>query len=246
MFEESEIHFGYIIIFVTAVGFICSLTYNWGYFWLFDAGIQVLSIGDILTSYSLWVPGVGTLLCGYMFDMYIEQASKRWLNSSKKGRVISKKIIEVSHSLLLTAALFILISFILLGFTYRPILVWISCTYVLASIIWHVRISKILLNRHSQFNLTIFMSVLVALSLLFMLGMDRALSESKLNVANANLYFKPKNERAEPVILLRHLEKGLLVKEIDRKNYILYSWDDIRSVEILTEKSHFKGILGTI
>ncbi len=72
--------------------------------------------------------------------------------------------------------------------------------------------------------------------------MDKAREISKFDVATANLFFIGENQSPYPVILLRHLEKGLLVKEAAKNNYILFTWDDISRIEIIANEKRFKGV----
>lgn len=241
MLEETKLRIGYIIIFVAAIGFICSLTYNCGYFWLFDAGIRILSIGDILTSYTLWIPGFATLIFGVCLDVVLEriESKDRFIKSKKYHNLINRFLLT-THVLILTAMSIILIACILFGFKYRPIIVWFSFCYVLFSIYGHIS-HKIKLQRINKYILGLISFVLVILSLMFVLGIDKALMDSRLNRPNANVYFINKHA-PQPVILLRHLEKGLLAKEINQQNYILFTWDDLTKIELIAGKKHFSGV----
>lgn len=244
LFEESNLRIGYIICFVTAVGFICSLTYNCGYFWLFTAGTNILSIGDILTSYTLWIPGFGTLLFCYGLELFLRHIEDRkHLLRFKKHQKIFQKLFTIPHIFLLTLALILLISFILFGFTFRPLIIWLSFFYIVLSVYGYLANTKFFSGRQNKLILGIFFFVLIVLSLMFTLGMDKAREITKLNSPNANLFFIFEKQTAYPVILLRHLEKGLLVKEIDNNNYIFFTWDDLSRIEILAHKTHFAGIL---
>lgn len=244
IYEESKLHIGYIILFVTAVGFICSLTYNYGYFWWFESGVRLLSIGDILTSYSLWVPGLGTLLFGYSLDLFIRHAeSNKKLFKTKKYQLLLKKLLKPSHKITLVIMLALLCAFILIGFKLRPLIVWCSICYIWLSLSAYLSSSKFITGRTNRFIFGIFAFVPIILSLMFALGMDKAISDAKLNTANVHLYFFKRDEGAYPAILLRHLEKGLLVKEINQKNYILYTWDELSKVEIVAQQRHFTGLL---
>lgn len=241
--EKSTMRLGYIICFVTAVGFICSLTYNCGYFWTFNAGIRMLSIGDILTSYSLWIPGLGTLLFGYCLDLFLRHIERKEnLLKFKKHHKLMKKILGLPHIIILSAVSLLIISYLLFGFMYRPILIWFSCCYVWLSFFGYLFKLQLFAGRTNKFILGIFMFVPIILSLMFAIGMDDALNDSKLNEPNASLYFFAEHNTPHPAILLRHLEKGLLAKEINQKNYMLYIWDDLTRVEILAGKGHFRGI----
>lgn len=242
MLEETKLRIGYIIIFVAAIGFICSLTYNYGYFWLFDAGIRILSVADILTSYTLWVPGLATLIFGAALDVFLQRIENkdRFIKSKKYHKVINRFLLTI-HAFILTGMSIILIACILFGFKYRPIIVWFSFCYVLFSIYGHIS-RKIKLGRINKYILGIFSFVLVILSLMFVLGIDKALMDSKLNQPNAKVFFINKHS-PQPVILLRHLEKGLLAKEINQQNYLLFTWDDLTHIELIARKNHFSGVL---
>lgn len=243
MFEEKGMRIGYIIICVTAVGFVCSLTYNCGYFWLFDAGVRVLSIGDILTSYTLWVPGLGTLLFAYSLDKFLEYVEIRQESAkTKRQQKNIQDLFSIIHGAIFIALLIFLYASIIHGFMYRPILVWLSACYVILSVLGIASNKKVLPWRKYKFIQGIFLFIPVMLSLMFALGMDRALSDSKLTAPNINLFFI-NNTVPYPTILLRHLEKGLLAKDLARKNYILFSWEDVSRIEIIANKNHFTGIL---
>lgn len=244
LFEESRLRIGYIICFVTAVGFVCSLTYNCGYFWPFDAGVRILSIGDILTSYTLWVPGLGTLLFCYCLELFLQHIeNKEHIIKFRKHQKLLKELLGIPHIILFIAMLALFISYILFGFHFRPIVVWFSLFYILLSLYGYLASSKFFAGRQNRLILGIFFFVLVALSLMFTLGMDKAREISKFNSPNANLFFIFEKQVAYPVILLRHLEKGLLVKEVDKSDYILFTWDDLSRVEIIAHKKNFNGIL---
>lgn len=243
MFEESSLRIGYIICFVTAVGFVCSLTYNCGYFWLFNAGVRVLSIGDILTSYTLWVPGLGMLLFGYCLDLFLQRVEQKdKIIKSIKHRKFIKRLIGLPHYIIFIAMITLLISYVLFGFLYRPIVVWFSCCYVWLSFAAYLSSLQLFAGRANKFILWIFLFIPVVLSLMFAIGMDKALDDAKLNAPNIKLFFLDEGNTPHPAILLRHLEKGLLAKEIDQNNYILYTWEDLSRIEILASKSHFQGI----
>ena len=235
LFEESSgLRIGYIICFVTAVGFICSLTYNYGYFWFFATGIRVLSIGDILTSYTLWIPGLGTLFFAYCFDMFLQHIEKKEQKLLiKKHKKFIRRLLGLPHIILLIAMSSILVAYFGFDYILRPLLVWFACCYVWLSLSGVISASKIFVGRTNHYVLGIFLFIPVILSLMFALGLDKAHCDSQLHVANANIYFITDLTHKHPTILLRHLERGLLAKEVNSPDYILFSWDNINSIEIL-------------
>lgn len=246
VFEESKLRIGYIICFVAAIGFICSLTYNCGYFWLFNAGVRILSIGDILTSYTLWVPGFGTLLFAYSLDLFLKHLeAKENLNKFKKHRKLIKDVLRLPHIIIFTVMLVLLGSYLLFGFLYRPIFIWFAACYIWLSIAGYLSSLKLFTGRANKFILGIFLFIPIVLSLMFAIGIDKALHDSKLHTPNINLFFLDNSDIAYPAILLRHLEKGLLAKEVNQNNYILFTWEELSSIELIANKSHFKGIACT-
>lgn len=72
---------------------------------------------------------------------------------------------------------------------------------------------------------------------MFALGLDKSIFDSNLHQANANVSFLGDIEHKKPIILLRHLERGLLTKEVSNRNYQLFMWDDISSVEIIAKRN---------
>lgn len=233
MFEESNLRIGYIICFVTAVGFVCSLTYNHGYFWNCGAGINVLSIGDILTSYTLWVPSLGTLLFGYGLDLFLKHIENK--EKSKTIKKLLKFMVGLPQTILFIALAILLVSYLLLDLPYIPVLIWAGFCFIWLKISGHLLASKIFSGRTNKFILGIFLFVPVILSLMFTIGLDQAIEDSKLHTPNAFVTMLHQS-KATPTIILRHLEKGLLAKDIVNNNYVVYIWHDISKVEIISNK----------
>lgn len=234
LFEESSLRIGYVICFVTAIGFVCSLTYNYGYFWSFEAGIRILSIGDILTSYSLWVPGLSTLAFAAGLDLFLQRIEKKETQTVKKHKRLLKNLFRVPHIILLISMSLILIAYVIFGYIFRPIVIWFACGYIWFSASGALYSAKLFKGRTNKYLLGIFLFIPIILSLMFALGLDQSIADSRLKQPNANIYFVGDLAAKNPVILLRHLERGLLAKEIDNKNYQLFTWDDISSIEILS------------
>ncbi|HSX20997.1 MAG TPA: hypothetical protein VLG38_07760 [Gammaproteobacteria bacterium] len=234
LFEESfGLRLGYIICFVTAVGFICSLTYNYGYFWHLAIGIRILSIGDILTSYTLWIPGLASLVFVYGFDIFVQRIEARAQNKMfKKHKKLLRKIFGLPHIALFSATSIVIIAHLIFGYTFRPLLIWFAYCYVWLSISALLYASKLFVGRTNRYILGIFLFTPVILSLMFALGLDKSHTDGKLNTANAKISFISVNYEY-PIILLRHLERGLLAKEVNSGNYAVFIWDDISSIEIL-------------
>jgi len=240
MFEESNLRIGYIICFVTAVGFICSLTYNHGYFWMCDAGIHILSIGDILTSYTLWIPSMGTLLFGYGLDLFLKHIEDK--EKSKKIKKLLKYLVSLPQTILFIAIAVLLVSYLILDFPYMPILVWVGFCFLWLKISGHLLTSKIFTGRTNKFILGIFLFIPVVLSLMFTIGFDQALEDAKLHSPNAFLTQFTQQHKVTPTIILRHLEKGLLAKDIVNNNYVVYTWRDISKIEIISNNVIIKGV----
>lgn len=242
MLEDSNLRVGYTICFVTAIGFVCSLTYNCGYFWLFDAGINILSISDILASYTLWIPSLGMLIFGYGLDLFLKH-----LEDEKKSRKIKyflNKLDGLPQLLLYILIILLLASFISFGYPRAPLLLW-ACFFIL----WLKLSSKVMaLNmfalRSNKYIMGIFLFVPVILSLMFTIGLDKAINDSKLSMPNAYITLINQKNFPYPTILIRHLEKGLLAKDIGSKNYIVFAWDDIAKIEIVSHDNQFSGIIG--
>ncbi len=243
VFEESSLRIGYILCLVTAVGFICSLTYNVGYFWWFEGGFRLLSIGDILTSYSLWIPGLGTLFFCYSLDLFLQhvEQTKKSVRAKKRQDFI-RAILGVPHLIVVLVMFAILLSYVLYGFFFRPIIIWLSVCYLLLSLAGYLATTKLFSGRFNQYILGIFAFIPTVLFLLFALGMDKARADANLQTANAHLYFI-NEDKPQPTILLRHLEKGLLAKQLNSSNYVLFTWDDLSRVEIIARDDHFAGLL---
>lgn len=237
LFEESSLRIGYVICFVTAIGFVCSLTYNYGYFWSFEAGIRILSIGDILTSYSLWVPGLSTLIFATGLDLFLQRIEKKETQAAKKHKRLLKNLFRIPHIILVICMSIILIAYFIFGYDFRPIIIWFACGYVWFSLSGALYNMKLFKGRTNQYLLGIFLFIPIILSLMFALGLDQAKFDSKLKQPNANIYFIGALETKTPVILLRHLERGLLAKEINNRNYQLFTWDDISSIEIIASSA---------
>lgn len=206
IFEESSLRIGYVICVVTAIGFICSLTYNCGYFWLFDAGIRVLSIGDILTSYTLWVPGLSALIFGYSLDLFLQHLEKndRLIKSIKRKKTV-KKFLWLPHMIIFTSMVVLLVSYILFGFLYRPIVIWFSCCYIWLSFTAHISTLSIFNARNNKFILWVFVFIPIILSLMFAIGVDKALHDAKINTPNVMLYFFDESADAQPAIEVQEL-----------------------------------------
>lgn len=246
LFVESNLRIGYIICFVTAVGFICSLTYNYGYFWNFDAGIRVLSIGDILTSYTLWIPTLGTLFFGYGLDIFvkrveIDKTEKKIIKKTKHPKLI-KFLIALPQTILLMAIVLMLLCYLIFGYPYKPLILCLGIIILWIKVFGSLLTSKAIKGRANRYILGIFLFIPVILSLMFTLGLDKSLSESRLTHPNAVMYFIDKPYQQFPTILLRHLEKGLLAKQIKQDDYVLFTWDDISRIEIISQDKQFKGI----
>lgn len=240
MFEESNLRAGYIILFVAAVGFVCSLTYNHGYFWICDAGMNVLSIGDILTSYTLWIPSLGTLLFGYSLDLFLKHIEDK--EKSKRIKKLLKRLIGLPQTILFVAVIILLGVYLILDLPYIPILLWVGFCFVWLKISGHLLTSNIFAGHTNKFILGIFLFVPVTLSLMFTIGLDHAIEDSKLHTPNAFITLIHQESKATPIIALRHLEKGLLAKDIVNNNYVVYIWDDISKIEIISRNMPIKGV----
>lgn len=238
--EESNMRIGYIIFFVTAVGFVCSLTYNHGYFWLCDAGLNILSIGDILTSYTLWIPSLSTLLFGYGLDLFLKHLEDK--EKSKRVKKILKYLVGLPQTLLFIALAIVLVTYLILDFPYIPILLWLGFGVIWVKISGHIMAAKIFAGRANQFILGIFLFVPVVLSLMFTIGLDKAIADSKLHTPNAFLTQTHPQARAIPTIVIRHLEKGILTKDIVNNNYVVYIWREISKIEIIANNSATQGV----
>lgn len=236
LFEESSLRIGYVICFVTAIGFVCSLTYNYGYFWYFEAGIRILSIGDILTSYSLWVPGLSTLIFATGLDLFLQRIEKKETQSLKKHRRLLKKLFAIPHIILLITSCILVIAYFIFGYKLRPIVAWFASSYLWFSVTGILYTTKLFAGHIYRYILGVFLYIPIILTLMFALGLDKSHFDANLSQANANLYFIGDLNNKYPVILLRHLERGLLAKEINNKNYQLFTWDDISSIEIIAKK----------
>lgn len=237
LFEKTEIRIGYIICIVTAIGFVCSLTYNQGYFWYFDAGVRILSIGDILTSYSLWIPGFGTLVFGYCLDLFLQHLEKAETAKLKRHRKIIKKILGLPHLALILILLCVIIAHSAYHYTFRPLVLWFAYGYLWMSVTSLLFAFKPFKKRVNRFIFSFFIYLPIMLSLMFTLGIDKCILDSHLHHANANIFFMNAKETATPAILIRHLERGLLAKEVDSRNLKLFLWEDISNIEILSDKS---------
>lgn len=245
--NESNLKIGYLLCFVTAVGFICSLTYNYGYFWDFNAGIRLLSIGDILTSYTLWVPTLGTLMFLYGLDIFIKRVEidkkeKKLLQKSKHPKLI-KFLIALPQVILICLIILMLTAYGLFGYFDRPIILGLGLILLWTKLLGSILKTKPAKEHFNKYFLSLFMFIPAMLVFMFTLGLDRTLSESELTTPNAVVYFKERPSQEFPTILLRHLEKGLLTKQIKYNDYMLVAWDDISRIEILKQNHKFKGIL---
>jgi hypothetical protein len=246
LFAESSLRIGYIICFVTAVGFVCSLTYNYGYFWNFDAGIRILSIADILTSYALWIPTLGTLFFVYGLDVFltrveIAKTEKRIIKKSQFPGLV-KFLIGLPQAILLIAVVVLLIYYLTFGEPYKPLILCLGMVILWVKILGSLLTSKAIKGRTNKYILGIFIFIPATLSLMFALGLDESQHESKLTTPNAVIYFIDKPFQQFPTILLRHLEKGLLAKQIKQNDYMLFTWDDISRIEIISQNKQFNGI----
>lgn len=233
--EESNMRLGYFICFVTAIGFICSLTYNHGYFWHFEAGIRMLSIGDILTSYSLWVPGLCTLFFGYCLDLFLQQIEQEETAKIKRHKKLIKRLLGLPHIVLLVIFTGIIIAHFSAAMYFRPLILWLAVCYLWASLAGLLYVFKVFASRTNRFILSFFIYLPVVLSLMLTLGLDKATLDDRLNKPNANIVFIEEKKVVQQTILLRHLERGLLAKEPGNKNFQLYVWDDISSIEIINQ-----------
>lgn len=242
MLEESNLRVGYMICFVTAVGFVCSLTYNHGYFWLFDAGINILSFGDILASYTLWIPSFGTLIFGYGLDLFLKHIEDE--EKSERLKKCIRKLTGVPELILYSAIVILLMSFIIYGYPNSPLLLWFGCFILWLKLSSKIMAIDLFATRMNKYIVGIFLFVPVILSLMFIMGLDKALSDSKLKTPNAFITLINQKSFPAPTILIRHLEKGLLAKDITSNNYMVYAWEDIAKIEIISRNQRFTGIIG--
>lgn len=246
LFEETRMRLGYIICFVAAVGFICSFTYNHGYFWNFDAGMRIISIGDILTSYTLWVPSLGTLFFVYgldefLSDVELSKTEKKLIKKSKSPKLMSF-LIELPQLILFAFIAVLLGGYLIFGVPYQPLILCIAMLIIWLKISTVLLRSKLAKGRINKYILGMFLFVPAVLCLMFALGLDKSCKEATLTQPNAVLYFSHHPNQGYPTILLRHLEKGLLAKQLKQNDYMLYTWDDISRIEVISQSQQFKGI----
>ncbi len=240
LFEESSLRIGYILCFVTAIGFVCSLTYNHGYFWSYDAGIRILSIADILTSYSLWVPGLGTLFLIYCLDLFFQHIENTETAKIKRHKKLIKHLLRLPHLILLVALTAMLCADYIFALKLRPLLQWVAVSYLWISLTSIFFIFKPFKTRTNKYLLSFFIYIPVILGLMFTLGLDKSTLDRRISSPNANIYFLGQEDQPLATTLLRHLERGLLAKDVSSQHFQLYLWEDISSIEILANKNYGK------
>ena len=118
---------------------------------------------------------------------------------------------------------------------YMPLLWWAGFALLWLKISGHLLASNIFSGRTNKFILGVFLFVPIMLSLMFTIGLDQALKDSKIHNPNAFLSLTHQIPKVIPTIILRHLEKGLLAKDLTNNNYVVYMWDNISKVEIISE-----------
>lgn len=239
-----------IIWIIIGTGFICSLSYNYGYFYEYIDGIKLLSIHDILNSFSLWLPAIlAPFIFGYGINTILKRTEdglteKEIIEQSKYPR-ITRAIRSSSENLIYLIVVLVLpASYLLLGYPYDPLLLWLAFFVFWAWLSSYLLSCKRLVERINKVIFGIFLIIVPLLSLMFALGVDRSLSESKINEPNANIYFVSSPNVPHKVIILRVLEKGLLSKIDKESTYTLHLWNDISRVDFQPRYTKpFRGIL---
>lgn len=235
----------YITLIATVLGFFCSLAYNYGYFWSYDAGMSLLSITDILRSYSLWIPGIfGFILLGYYMEAVstrIEQGKTEVeLAQGTRNPELTIKIRNFFNKKLpFFCVLGLCLYYVFIGHPYKPIIFGLACLFI-----WSIFISFILSHAKTEGLKRLMLEIFLLLPIFIISSFFWGLHDSQINEAkskpNAIFYLSDYPEIKHPTILIRNLESGLLVKE--NELYELYSWNIIYKISPIKQKD-YRGIL---
>lgn len=248
--KNLDIGIGNTFAIAAIIGFLFSVSYNYGYFWDFSVSISLLSIRDIIGSYSLWLPLILSIFfMVFYFEMllvFIRKKLSYIINVKKPTEDVGNiQVKNVLHLIVPFLALSVIMfaSWLLIGFPkFRIIMiVFFSLLFLVVSIDVVYGSSERSLNK----LLLYMVMIIAALSFgMFSLGHFVSVLDSRQKERNAVVTLNGVGIKVIPVVVLRNLESGLLVKDLKDERMKLFLWHDIRRVDVyLKKENRFKGFI---
>lgn len=237
-----------ITLIATFIGFLCSLAYNFGYFWEYSVGISLLSLTDILKSYSLWIPSVLALSLGYGFHILCTRVENGKSEDEIAGNAKYPKLVKLfrkfSSDTLIVIVVFIAFSwFILFGRPYDPIMMGVACFLIWGWFCIYILSCKKLVENSNRLILEIFLIVPLFLIPMFFIGLNASDHNNHIYKPNATLYDIESQTVGRKIIILRQLENGFLVLNQGNMTCSLYPWDSVYKIDIEKDNRRFRGII---
>lgn len=236
---------GPIISVATAIGFLCSLIYNYGYFYGFSVDVRILSLNDILSSFTLWAPILISIAIGYLASKIIKPHHKNVFDAINTKGGVGKVVMWLifwllAADLLLYIATATSIFYKIFGTVY-PLFIYFSSFVIWIMLTLYIGSHHKFKQRINELYLNTITYVIFIFATMFVTGITASSEQSMLHKSNISVYMNNK-EIENRFILLRYLEQGLLVKETEQNSYVLITWDEINKVVLVPTKP-FHGFL---
>jgi hypothetical protein len=209
-----------------------AVTHEWGYYSVFDPHIQgLVTPSDYLKSALLWLPAI-VITYFIMATLTLLE----WRASDFRFGERSRASKWITHILGVNFVVLSLISF----FYSTPVEGWFVYSIAIAYV-WS-QIMEYMFSHHevlSRFTLAAVLLVLfmpIGLSFAYASGMTEGRRDLlQRNEPTYTLTSKGKDERTRPVILLRALEMGALVR--DQADVQFYGWGDVLMLQLSPKPS---------
>lgn len=229
-----------------SLSLIASLVFDWGFLHALDISfLRVPStIGDHIRSALLWLPKVATAIAViFVFEMFtrrIERGmSEEELVHSSTNPVRTKRLRDSPLWLFGSIAMLVILGYVLLGDPFLPGLNVSLCIAWFLFSAWAQGHPRILARRpYSQRVIAHYLPP--ALIWLFMAGYLEAVSLSSLSATRVLL--TESTTKDESVVVLRHLERGVLVKD-SSETIGFRPWSEVKRLSALGKYTPSKGLL---
>jgi len=207
-----------------------SVTHEWGYYAQFDPHIQgLVAPSDYLKSALLWLPTIAITYFVMATLTVLQWRAEDFRFGPQRGQWLV-------HLIGLNFVALAAIAF----FYNSPVDAWIiysiAIAYVWSQIVGYVTKHDEVPKRVTFGALALIMFLPMGLAFAYSSGVGEGRRDlSKRNEPTYTLTSKGKDERTRPVILLRALDKGALVR--DQGDVQFYGWGDVLSLQLSPKPS---------
>lgn len=242
-FELSTKAIGLVASFCLAA----SLLYDWGFYLALDLSfLEVPSVlSDHVRSALLWFPKVagslGALLISEMFIQRMEKGmSEDEIIASSPNPERTKRLRESPHKLIALIAMLGVIGYVIAGDLFLGILPLGLCIGWITFSVWAQSPERLLVRRPIAIRLAIHALPPIAMWLFFT-GYNDAVRLYQPSAGSSQISIR-NTSKPESVVLLRQLDKGLLVKE-QNGAVGFRPWSEIEKIETPGKYTPRKGLI---